>query len=213
MGLDESSKGTIAAPTQNQGAANVNLDPTESMPGDFSYDLTPDHADPETPSNPADVLANRLHSILRILGQETASDTGMGSTLWDDEGVNEAFSPGDVEGGPDAMPVANSSPASGSKGQLQKYAQKKMQEMGMNPAELGSLITLWNKESGWDPTAQNPTSTAFGIAQFLNGTWAGTGYQKTNDPYQQIDAGLVYIKNRYGGASQALQFHLKNNWY
>jgi hypothetical protein len=63
------------------------------------------------------------------------------------------------------------------------------------------------------PTAQNPTSTAYGIAQFLNGTWGSTGIAKTSDPFKQIDAGLVYIEERYGSPCAAWDFHQANNWY
>ena len=75
------------------------------------------------------------------------------------------------------------------------------------------LYLLWQHESGWNPHAQNPVSTAYGIAQFLNSTWAGTGYQKTSDYKVQIEAGLVYISNRYGTPCNAWQFFQNNNWY
>ena len=75
------------------------------------------------------------------------------------------------------------------------------------------LEQLWERESGWNPDAQNPTSTAYGIAQFLDSTWAGTGIAKTSDPYLQIDAGLVYIENRYGSACAAWAHFQANNWY
>ncbi len=80
-------------------------------------------------------------------------------------------------------------------------------------AQFDCLDALWEAESSWRPTAQNPTSTAYGIAQFLNGTWAGTGIAKTSDPFGQIDAGLVYIEERYGSPCAAWDFHQSNNWY
>jgi len=72
---------------------------------------------------------------------------------------------------------------------------------------------LVNKESKWNPTAQNPTSTAYGIMQFLNSTWAGTGIQKTSDPKKQIDAGIIYLTNRYENPTNAWQHSCRNNWY
>ncbi|SDY54686.1 Transglycosylase SLT domain-containing protein [Geodermatophilus africanus] len=80
-------------------------------------------------------------------------------------------------------------------------------------AQFDCLDALWQAESGWRPTAQNPTSTAYGIAQFLNATWASTGIAKTSDPFQQIDAGLIYIEERYGSPCAAWAFHQANNWY
>ena len=80
-------------------------------------------------------------------------------------------------------------------------------------AQFECLDQLWEAESNWTPTAQNPTSSAYGIAQFINATWATTGIAKTSDPYLQIDAGLIYIDERYDTACTAWEFHQANNWY
>jgi TP901 family phage tail tape measure protein len=77
----------------------------------------------------------------------------------------------------------------------------------------GSLDQLWTHESGWNPNAQNPTSTAFGIPQFLDGTWAGAGGHKTNDPRLQILYGLNYIGNRYGNPDKAWAFWQQHHYY
>lgn len=81
--------------------------------------------------------------------------------------------------------------------ELGKFAAEKA---GWTGAEWEALKTLWHNESGWDNNAQNPTSTAYGIAQFLDSTWAGFG-PKTSDPKKQIEYGIQYIKSRpdYGG--------------
>jgi hypothetical protein len=70
-------------------------------------------------------------------------------------------------------------------------------------AQWNALFQLWNNESGWNPNAQNPTSTAYGIAQFLNSTWASVGATKTSDPGGQIVAGLRYILQAYGNPANA----------
>jgi hypothetical protein len=75
------------------------------------------------------------------------------------------------------------------------------------------LVSLWNRESGWSNTAQNPTSTAYGIAQFLDTTWSAVGAAKTSDPTVQISAGLKYIKQRYGSPSAAWAHEQANGWY
>lgn len=99
-------------------------------------------------------------------------------------------------------------------GTFQAYAARVMQERyGWGPAEFAALDQIFTPESHWNPHAQNPTSTAYGIAQFLDGTWAGTGIAKTSDGYRQIDAGLIYIKNRYGTPSAALAFRRVKGWY
>jgi tape measure domain-containing protein len=67
-----------------------------------------------------------------------------------------------------------------------------------------SLDALWMGESGWNQNAKNPTSTAFGIPQFLKTTAAAYGlpYGST-DVFAQISAGLKYIKDVYGNPSNA----------
>ena len=94
-----------------------------------------------------------------------------------------------------------------------RFAQQIGPQFGWTGKELSAWYTLGMKESGWRNTAQNPTSTAYGIGQFLNSTWAGVGMTKTSDPQQQVLAMAKYIKNRYGSPSRALAFHYANNWY
>lgn len=94
-----------------------------------------------------------------------------------------------------------------------KFAQNIAGNYGWGANELSAWYTLGMKESGWRNNAQNPTSTAYGIGQFLNSTWAGVGIAKTSDAATQVEAMARYIKNRYGSPSKALAFHLSHNWY
>ncbi len=80
-------------------------------------------------------------------------------------------------------------------------------------AEWNALSTLIDHESGWNPVAQNPTSTAYGIFQFLDSTWAGTGIGKTDNPTLQAEAGLRYIQGRYGDPVGAWDFWSGHHWY
>ena len=95
-------------------------------------------------------------------------------------------------------------------GSYQEYA---MGKLGGSGNEFTCLENLWGKESGWNPNAQNPRSTAYGIPQFLNSTWAGTGIAKTSDGYRQIDAGLIYIENRFGSPCGAWAHSQAKGWY
>jgi hypothetical protein len=72
--------------------------------------------------------------------------------------------------------------------------------------EWQALFTLWNRESRWDYTADNPRSSAYGIPQMLN-------MPEDTPMLKQIDLGLKYIKHRYGSPSKALAFHNQNGWY
>jgi phage-related protein len=76
-----------------------------------------------------------------------------------------------------------------------------------------ALDALIMSESGWRNDAQNPTSSAYGIFQFLNGTWGSVGASKTSAPGPQIAAGLAYIAQRYGNPANAWAFKRSHNWY
>jgi hypothetical protein len=107
-----------------------------------------------------------------------------------------------------AAPAAGGS-SSAPRGSFKDYA---MSKVG-SPQQFSCLENLWGKESGWNPNAQNPSSTAYGIPQFLNSTWASTGIAKTSDGYRQIDAGLVYIDSRYGSPCGAWSHSQSTGWY
>lgn len=109
-----------------------------------------------------------------------------------------------------AEAAAAPAPAAAPAGSFQEYA---LAQLGGDANEFSCLEALWGRESGWNPDAQNPTSTAYGIAQFLDSTWAGTGIAKTSDGYRQIDAGLIYINNRYGSPCGAWGHSQSTGWY
>jgi septal ring factor EnvC (AmiA/AmiB activator) len=70
-------------------------------------------------------------------------------------------------------------------------------------------------ESGGDPTADNPTSTAFGLGQLLLGNrilYLGQDYA-TIDCGRQLWAFRAYVRDRYGTAEKAQAFWQKNGWY
>jgi hypothetical protein len=74
-------------------------------------------------------------------------------------------------------------------------------------------FNIIEKESNWNPLAQNPKSTAFGIGQFLNSTWGLVDYKKTKNPYDQIDAMVLYVKLIYGDGCNAWDFKNQRGWY
>lgn len=83
-------------------------------------------------------------------------------------------------------------------------------------------MTIVNNESGFNPKAQNGVSTAHGLFQFLDTTWASYGCQKTDNFRIQIQCGLKYVGSRYRLPSEALKHWLAvvpvngkkvGNWY
>lgn len=79
--------------------------------------------------------------------------------------------------------------------------------------EWSALRDVIMRESGFNNLAQNPTSTAYGMFQFLDSTWASYGAHKTSDPWKQTVAGLRYIKERYGDPRGALAHEQNFGWY
>ncbi len=115
-------------------------------------------------------------------------------------------------GGPGGSGFGGVAPAASANVALGK---KMAAAYGWTGGQWNALYRLWSNESGWRSTAQNPTSSAFGIAQFLDSTWAGTGYHKSSDPRIQIAAGLQYIHQRYRTPASALSFWMRQtpHWY
>jgi len=71
--------------------------------------------------------------------------------------------------------------------------------------EYYCLDELWFKESRWNPKADNPKSTAYGIPQILK--------LKETNPFKQIDIGLRYIEHKHGTPCKALSFHNRKGYY
>ncbi|WP_054814887.1 transglycosylase SLT domain-containing protein [Nocardia arizonensis] len=91
-----------------------------------------------------------------------------------------------------------------------------MSPVGWNTGpQWSALDELVSHESSWNPTAQNPSSTAYGLFQFLDQTWGTVGGSKTSDPYLQAVYGQRYISQRYGDPSKAWSFWQAQNphWY
>ena len=89
---------------------------------------------------------------------------------------------------------------------LKDYAYKTgLTTYGWDRQQSKCLNILWGKESGWNPLADNPTSTAFGIAQMLG--------EDSKEPTEQIRNGLRYIEHRYENPCNAWEFWKRNYWY
>lgn len=102
-------------------------------------------------------------------------------------------------------------------GSIQKQARAALGEGGFGSwasgAQWSALVALVQKESSWNPSAKNPTSSAEGLFQFLSSTRAAYGLKSGASVFDQVVAGAQYIKDRYGSPSKALAFHNANNWY
>lgn len=102
----------------------------------------------------------------------------------------------------------------GDKGAYQSYALSLFSEYGWSISELEPLIILWNRESNWNPRAENSSSGAYGIPQSLPASkMASEGDDYLTNYKTQIKWGLKYIYNRYGSPSAALDHSYSVGWY
>lgn len=79
------------------------------------------------------------------------------------------------------------------------------------PASARSIIMA---ESGGDPTAKNPTSTAFGLGQLtIANRRALMSNPSSTNCGDQISAFRSYVSGRYGSFDRALAFRRRHGWY
>jgi phage-related protein len=92
----------------------------------------------------------------------------------------------------------------GAGGSAVQIGQRMAESVGWGGSQWRALYLLWQNESGWNPLADNPTSTAFGIPQFLASTARAYGLSPSDTNAQhQIAAGLQYISDVYGNPINA----------
>ena len=78
--------------------------------------------------------------------------------------------------------------------------------LGYNDSQVKCAITLWTRESRLDHLADNPRSTAYGIAQLLR--------ERSSQPELQILHAVRYTEHRYSGSfCSALRHSDRVGWY
>ncbi|MEU3374162.1 transglycosylase SLT domain-containing protein [Streptomyces sp. NPDC006711] len=100
-------------------------------------------------------------------------------------------------------------PAQAAPSSAQAIAQKMM------PAgQFQCFSKIVNHESGWNPSATNSSSGAYGLVQALPGSkMASAGADWKSNPATQIKWGLNYMNERYGSPCGAWNFWQQNSWY
>jgi hypothetical protein len=87
-------------------------------------------------------------------------------------------------------------------------------QYGWGEDQFGCLVSLWSKESGWNVSAENRSSGAYGIPQALPGSKMATaGADWQTNPATQITWGLGYIAGRYGTPCSAWSTSQSQGWY
>ena len=119
----------------------------------------------------------------------------------------------------DAMDAVSGAAAgvdvSGISGPTQNVVREVFARHGWTGQQWEDAAWIIGKESGWNPTAVNPSSGAYGLFQFnpSSGTLQQYLPDRSPDPARQADAGARYIKDRYGNPSNARRFWEANGWY
>ncbi|WP_442576676.1 lytic transglycosylase domain-containing protein [Microbacterium sp. F51-2R] len=96
----------------------------------------------------------------------------------------------------------------------QAFAHSQFAGRGWGDDQFGCLVSLWNKESGWNYQAYNRGSGAYGIPQALPGSKMGSaGADWQTNAATQVLWGLGYIQGRYGTPCGAWGHSQSTGWY
>jgi hypothetical protein len=99
-------------------------------------------------------------------------------------------------------------------GSPQQIAEQMLSQFGWSSSQFACLQPLWEQESGWSVTAENPSSGAYGIPQAMPGSqMASAGPDWQTDAATQIRWGLQYIQSRYGSPCGAWAHEEADGWY
>lgn len=99
-------------------------------------------------------------------------------------------------------------------GSPRQVAQQMLSQYGWSQSQFSCLQPLWFHESGWNVTAENPSSGAYGIPQALPASqMASAGADWRTNAATQIRWGLNYIHSRYGSPCGAWSHEEAHGWY
>nr|WP_272254743.1 transglycosylase SLT domain-containing protein [Streptomyces xanthophaeus] len=88
------------------------------------------------------------------------------------------------------------------------------QQMIKDPAQFAAFNNIVSRESGWNHTATNSSSGAYGLVQALPASkMASAGSDWKTNPATQIKWGLDYMNSRYGSPVGAWNFWQSHHWY
>lgn len=92
--------------------------------------------------------------------------------------------------------------------------QMMVNKYGWGEDQFACYDAIIMRESRWNPYADNPNSSAYGIPQALPGRkMASAGADWLTNPATQIKWGLGYVKQRFGTPCGAWSFKRAHGWY
>ncbi|WP_406478355.1 transglycosylase SLT domain-containing protein [Streptomyces sp. NBC_01615] len=93
-------------------------------------------------------------------------------------------------------------------------AQSIAHQMIPDAAQFNAFSKIVEHESGWNISAKNASSGAYGLVQALPASkMASAGADWKTNPKTQIKWGLDYMNSRYGSPAAAWNFWQANGWY
>jgi hypothetical protein len=96
----------------------------------------------------------------------------------------------------------------------QQIARKMLRSFGWTWRQFRYLDQLWEAESSWNVSAENPSTGAFGIPQAVPGAkMSAAGPDWQTNAATQIRWGLGYISAAYGSPRSAWEHEVTYGWY
>lgn len=131
-----------------------------------------------------------------------------------EEAAAKAASRSGGSGIPASLPAGGGGSGDNSPAGAQASARGMLAGYGWGDDQFGCLVSLWNKESGWNYLAHNSSSGAHGIPQALPGSkMASAGADWQTNAATQVAWGLGYISGRYGNPCGAWSHSQSTGWY
>lgn len=110
--------------------------------------------------------------------------------------------------------VLTAAPAHAATANSAAGAQTIAHKMIPSAAQYNAFSKIVEHESGWNVTATNSSSGAYGLVQALPGSkMASAGADWKTSAKTQIKWGLDYMNSRYGSPTGAWAFWQANGWY
>lgn len=146
----------------------------------------------------------------RAAAEKAAAEAAAAQAAKAAQSQSQSQSSGGGGGGSAPVPAGGgASPA-----EAQAIARNMLGSYGWGGDQFSCLVSLWNKESGWNYRAYNSSSGAYGIPQALPGSKMGSaGADWQTNAATQIRWGLGYISGRYGSPCGAWSHSQSVGWY
>ena len=110
--------------------------------------------------------------------------------------------------------VLTAAPAHAATADSAASAQAIAHKMIPSAAQYNAFSKIVEHESGWNVTATNSSSGAYGLVQALPGSkMASAGSDWKTNAKTQIKWGLDYMNSRYGSPVAAWNFWSTHHWY